>query len=135
MFAQETRSAIEKLLGRLEHQAAARTAGVNKDERGCALAILVLVRGLGAQYRPSTLRERKGGVIGAKHVMGGVAVSGLTGKAAEQRVSREVEMQTCAVVANGEGDACTGIFGIDVGASAGCLKQAVADGILHAQGA
>ena len=67
--------------------------------------------------------------------MGGIAVGCLTGETAEQRVSREVEMQACAVVANGKGDACVGVFGIDVRTRTGCLKHVVADGVFHAQGA
>ena len=55
--------------------------------------------------------------------------------ATEQCITRKVEMQTCPVVADGQGDARTGVFGIDVGASAGGLKQAVADGVFYAQGA
>ena len=135
VFTQEARSTVEKLLSCLEHQAAARAASVNKDERGRALGALVLTGGLGAQCGPSTLRERKGGVVGAEHVVGGIAVSGLTGKATEQCVAREIEVQACTVVANGEGDAHAGVFGIDVRTRSGCLKHVVADSILHAQGA
>lgn len=65
MLAQKAGGTVEKLLSRLEHQAAARAAGVNKDERGRALGALVLTGGFGAQRGPSTLRERKGGVVGA----------------------------------------------------------------------
>ena len=46
-FTQEARSTVEKLLSRLEHQAAARAAGVNKDKRACALGVLIFCGGLG----------------------------------------------------------------------------------------
>ena len=135
VFTQESRGTVEKLLSCLEHQAAARAASVNKDERGRALGALVLTGGFGAQCGPSTLRERKGGVVGAKHVVGGIAVSCLAGEATEQRVAREIEVQACAVVANGKGDARVGVFGIDVRTRAGCLKHVVADGVFYAQSA
>ena len=135
VFTQESRGTVEKLLSRLEHQAAACTADVNKDERGRALGALVLTGGFGAQQGPSSLREGKGGVVGTKRMMGGIAVGCLAGEAAEQRVSREVEMQACAIVANGKGDARVGVFGIDVRTRSGCLKHVVADGVFYAQGA
>ena len=131
-FAQEARSTVEKLLSCLEHQAAARAAGINKDERACALGVLVFCGGLGAQQGPSSLRKGKGGIVGTKHMMGGIAVGCLAGETAEQRVSREVEMQACALVANGQGDARVGVFGIDVRTRSGCLKHVVADGVFHA---
>ena len=131
-FTQEARSTVEKLLSRLEYHAATRAAGVNKDKRACALGVLVFCGGLGAQQGPSSLREGKGCVVGTKHMMGGIAVGCLAGEAAEQRVSREVEMQACALVANGKGDARVRVFGIDVRTRAGCLKHVVADGVFHA---
>ena len=132
-LAQEARGAVEKLLSCLEHQAAACAAGVDKDKRSCALGILAFTRGFGTQCGPSTLCESEGSVIGAKHVMSGIAMGCLAGKATEQCITRKVEMQTCSVVADGQGDARAGVFGIDVGASAGGLKQAVADGVFYAQ--
>ncbi len=58
----------------------------------------------------------------------------LAGKTTEQCITRKVEMQTGPVAADGQGDARAGVFGIDVGASAGGLQQAVADGVFYAQG-
>ena len=88
---------------------------------------------VGARLLPVDLRERERGVVGAQHV-GRAGARGLARQALEERVAGEIELQAGAVAADREGEAAVGAIGVHGGAFAQHARQAVADGILHAQG-
>ena len=77
--------------------------------------------------------EHKGGVVRAEHVRLGAGSGGFARQALKEGLAGEVEVDAGAFAADGEGDARVRMLGVDVGAGAGLVCQAVADSVFHAQ--
>ena len=121
--------AIDQLVDGLEHDAAARARHV--DERG---DVAVAVSACGAGLGPADLLEQEGGVVGAKHVRAGAGAGRLARQALEEGVAAEVEVQAGALSADGERDARIGVLEVDARPRPGLVREAVADGVLDAEG-
>ena len=127
--------AVEHLVHGLDQKTAARARKV--DERRSRIQLVVVGRELArAKLAPAHLRQHERGVVGAEHVGRGALgrARGGARQALEQRVAREIDVQARAALAEREQQAHVGVGRVGVGALAGLVGQAIAHGVLNAQG-
>ena len=134
-FAAGSGSAVEHDIDGLEQDTATCTRGVD-EYRTCIGLVVFGLGGRGAGLRPARLRQQQGGVVGTQHMGCGAfsGACGLRGQALEQRLARKVEVEARATLAQREHEVRIGVGGVHVGAAPRLINQAVADGVLHAQG-
>ena len=127
------RGAVGQDIHGLQQQTAAGARGV--DQRGQGLVLVIVGRQLAlAQRGPADLRQHQCGVVGTQH-MRALAGAGRGGRQAlEQRIARKVQADARAALAQRKQQVNVGIGGIDVGATARGLGQAIAQRVLGAQG-
>ena len=127
------RGAVGQNVHGLQQQAAAGARGV--DQRGQGLVFVVVGRQLAlAQCGPANLSQHQSGVVGAQHVSALAGASRCGRQALEQRIARKVQAYARAALAQREQQVDIGVGGIDIGATARGLGQAVAQRVLGAQG-
>ena len=133
VLARGTRGAVGQNIHGLQQQAAAGARGVDQRRKGFVLVIVGRQLAL-AQCGPADLRQHQGGVVGAQHVRA-LAGAGRCGRQAlEQRVSRKVQADARAALAQRKQQVNIGVGGVDIGATARGLGQTVAQRVLGAQG-
>ena len=127
------RGAVGQNIHGLQQQTAAGARGVDQRRKGFVLVIVDRQLAL-AQCGPAGLRQHQGGVVGAQHVSA-LAGAGRGGRQAlEQRVARKVQAYARAALTQRKQQVNVGIGGVDIGATARGLGQAVAQRVLGAQG-
>ena len=127
------RGAVGQDIHGLQQQAAAGARGV--DQCGQGLVFVIVSRQLAlAQRGPANLCQHQRGVVGAQYVRA-LAGAGCGGRQAlEQRVARKVQADARTALTQRKQQVNVGVGGVDVGAAARGLGQAVAQRVLGAQG-